>query len=326
MSVVRAAGGVPVRDGAGRARGARRPPPAYDDWTFPKGKCDPGETDEACAVREVEEETGLVCAPRGRAAVDVVPRTRRAARSACATGGCASSAGELRFDHEVDDARWVSARRGGGAPQLRPRPRGPARAGGLIGPGYALRARPGASVRGAGSIPPVNRPGSSGRRAFPPVTRTRADRRFAVQLPDRPNLEHLRKQAKSRRRERGTTPRRGAVRARSRVRLPELAAARPPRPGARPRGHRAASRRRRPGGPRDGARHRSVGRPTSPSTGSSRSSTCSAAPPGAAPTSASAPAFSSRPGPTPTRSRTRSRTASGTSTPCGAPSTATTRR
>ena len=34
--------------------------PRYDDWSFPKGKRDVGETDEACAVREVTEETGLV--------------------------------------------------------------------------------------------------------------------------------------------------------------------------------------------------------------------------------------------------------------------------
>lgn len=32
----------------------------YDDWSFPKGKLDPGETDEECALRELEEETGLV--------------------------------------------------------------------------------------------------------------------------------------------------------------------------------------------------------------------------------------------------------------------------
>ncbi|MDI6912093.1 NUDIX hydrolase [Nocardioides sp.] len=33
--------------------------PRYDDWSFPKGKLDPGEHTVAAAVREVEEETGL---------------------------------------------------------------------------------------------------------------------------------------------------------------------------------------------------------------------------------------------------------------------------
>jgi len=35
--------------------------PRYDDWSFPKGHRDPDETDEACALREVLEETGLRC-------------------------------------------------------------------------------------------------------------------------------------------------------------------------------------------------------------------------------------------------------------------------
>jgi len=33
--------------------------PRYDDWSFPKGKLDPGEHETVAAVREVAEETGL---------------------------------------------------------------------------------------------------------------------------------------------------------------------------------------------------------------------------------------------------------------------------
>jgi 8-oxo-dGTP diphosphatase len=33
--------------------------PAYDDWSLPKGKALSGESDEECALREVEEETGV---------------------------------------------------------------------------------------------------------------------------------------------------------------------------------------------------------------------------------------------------------------------------
>ena len=57
LTVVRAAGGLVVRDG--RVLLVHRP--KYDDWSFPKGKCDAGEPDEACALREVAEETGLRC-------------------------------------------------------------------------------------------------------------------------------------------------------------------------------------------------------------------------------------------------------------------------
>jgi 8-oxo-dGTP diphosphatase len=35
--------------------------PRYDDWSFPKGKLDRGESFESAAIREVAEETGLVC-------------------------------------------------------------------------------------------------------------------------------------------------------------------------------------------------------------------------------------------------------------------------
>jgi 8-oxo-dGTP pyrophosphatase MutT (NUDIX family) len=58
---VRAAGGVVVRSGpGGEAEVLLVHRPRYDDWSWPKGKCDPGESYEGCARREVEEETGIV--------------------------------------------------------------------------------------------------------------------------------------------------------------------------------------------------------------------------------------------------------------------------
>jgi 8-oxo-dGTP diphosphatase len=59
---VRAAGGVPVRrrnDGAVEVLLVHRP--RYLDWTFPKGKVKDGEREEDAALRELREETGLVC-------------------------------------------------------------------------------------------------------------------------------------------------------------------------------------------------------------------------------------------------------------------------
>jgi 8-oxo-dGTP diphosphatase len=35
--------------------------PRYDDWSLPKGKAEPGESDDETALREVAEETGYVC-------------------------------------------------------------------------------------------------------------------------------------------------------------------------------------------------------------------------------------------------------------------------
>lgn len=63
--IINAAGGVVWRKRAGSGRAEPRVDvlvahrPSYDDWTFPKGKVDPGEALQATAVREIAEETGL---------------------------------------------------------------------------------------------------------------------------------------------------------------------------------------------------------------------------------------------------------------------------
>ncbi len=58
---IEAAGGIVARDGDEATEVAVVHRPRYDDWSFPKGKLDPGETFEDAALREVREETGLVC-------------------------------------------------------------------------------------------------------------------------------------------------------------------------------------------------------------------------------------------------------------------------
>jgi 8-oxo-dGTP pyrophosphatase MutT (NUDIX family) len=62
QEVVRAAGGIVLRHTAGgRREVAVVHRPGRDDWSLPKGKVDGDESFEDCALREVQEETGLRC-------------------------------------------------------------------------------------------------------------------------------------------------------------------------------------------------------------------------------------------------------------------------
>ena len=109
MKLVRAAGGLVVRE-------AERGPDlvlvhraAYDDWSFPKGKLEPGEDERTAALREVEEETGLVCdVGEDLGAITYVdargrPKVVRYWVMRPPAGA------DPRADHEIDQVRWVPA-------------------------------------------------------------------------------------------------------------------------------------------------------------------------------------------------------------------------
>jgi 8-oxo-dGTP diphosphatase len=104
--VVRAAGGVVVRDGDGTPEVVLVHRPKYDDWTLPKGKAEDGESDEECALREVEEETGLRCELveelDSSSYVDASGRPKLVRYWLMLPVG-----GRLRSRREVDEARWV---------------------------------------------------------------------------------------------------------------------------------------------------------------------------------------------------------------------------
>ena len=82
--------------------------PRYDDWSLPKGKVDPGETEPVAAVREVLEETGYA-AELGRRLTSVsypVGQTVKTVRywAARALGG------EFAANDEVDELVWMSTK------------------------------------------------------------------------------------------------------------------------------------------------------------------------------------------------------------------------
>jgi len=107
--VVRAAGGLVTRDGD---RGALEillvHRPRYDDWTLPKGKVEPGETDEECALREVEEETSLVCALGEEVAVSSYEDARGRPKRVRYFWMTPADGSKASPQNEVDAVRWVT--------------------------------------------------------------------------------------------------------------------------------------------------------------------------------------------------------------------------
>jgi 8-oxo-dGTP pyrophosphatase MutT (NUDIX family) len=107
LALIRAAGGVVCRHGRDGVEVVLVHRPRYDDWTFPKGKANPGESDEDCALREVEEETGLRCELAEELARTVYRDSKDREKIVrywrmCVVGG------SLDPQNEVDAAEWLT--------------------------------------------------------------------------------------------------------------------------------------------------------------------------------------------------------------------------
>ena len=109
--VIRAGGGLVVRPGDHGSEILLVHRPRYDDWSFPKGKRDGDETDEATAHREVLEETGMavVLGPELGAARYTDNRGRpKVVRYWLMTLDPTQSGPGFTPNHEVDELRWCS--------------------------------------------------------------------------------------------------------------------------------------------------------------------------------------------------------------------------
>jgi 8-oxo-dGTP pyrophosphatase MutT (NUDIX family) len=105
--VIQAAGGLVVRRQGGVLEIAVVHRPVHQDWSFPKGKLEEGETFELAALREVEEETGMVCGLlRFIGHTDYFDRKGRP--KAVAYWVMAARSGSFTPNAEVDEMRWVS--------------------------------------------------------------------------------------------------------------------------------------------------------------------------------------------------------------------------
>jgi 8-oxo-(d)GTP phosphatase len=81
--------------------------PRYDDWSLPKGKADPGETEPLTAVREAFEETGHRV-HLGRRIATVRYPIEQGTKKVCYWSAC-SLGGIFTPNGEVDDLVWLPA-------------------------------------------------------------------------------------------------------------------------------------------------------------------------------------------------------------------------
>jgi 8-oxo-dGTP pyrophosphatase MutT (NUDIX family) len=106
--IVRAAGGVASRRRDGRIEVLLVHRPEYDDWSFPKGKSVAGESDEECALREVEEETNLRVTLGAELASTTYASTKGRPKRVRYWLVVPQNPNEARPQNEVDALAWLT--------------------------------------------------------------------------------------------------------------------------------------------------------------------------------------------------------------------------
>jgi 8-oxo-(d)GTP phosphatase len=80
--------------------------PSHRDWTLPKGKVEPGEAEDECALREVAEETGLDCLLGPELGASRY-RDRKGRDKGVRYWAMAVRDGGFVANDEVDEVRWT---------------------------------------------------------------------------------------------------------------------------------------------------------------------------------------------------------------------------